>query len=59
MDKRGSRVHAVVELVCDNDELLSERVSTKLVRVAYIHAYLPPLPSSLSALPCAIRHYRF
>ena len=62
MDKRGSRIHAVVELVCDNDELLSERVSTKLVRVAYIHAYLPPLPPipfSLSALPCAIRHYRF
>ena len=32
MEKRGSRIHAVVELVCDQDELLSERVSTKLVR---------------------------
>jgi hypothetical protein len=32
MQKRGSRIHAVVELVCDQDELLSERVSTKLVR---------------------------
>jgi adenylate kinase family enzyme len=32
MQKRGSRIHAVVELVCDQDELLSERVSTKLVK---------------------------
>jgi hypothetical protein len=34
MEKRGSRIHAVVELVCDHDEFLSERVSTKLVQIS-------------------------
>jgi hypothetical protein len=45
MEKRGSRIHAVVELVCDHDELLSERVSTKLVRATPTPPPLPlPLP---------------
>jgi adenylate kinase len=39
MEKRGSRIHAVVELVCDQDELLSERVSTKLVHAASGRSY--------------------
>jgi hypothetical protein len=34
MEKRGSRIHAVVELVCEHDEFLSERVSTKLVQIS-------------------------